>query len=91
MVLASAPDENGEQLYLRTWNHDFIDLAEIRNQRQPTFSEDVMKIIAANSDPAPKTAGRVENLHDLIVWCQHRLSDRSGPTLGRFPRIQSNV
>jgi len=50
MVIASALNENGEQVYPRTWNHDFIDLPEIRNQRQPAFSEDVMKIIAANSE-----------------------------------------
>ncbi len=49
MVVASALNENGEQVYPRTWNHAFIDLPEIRNQRQPTFSEDLMKIIAANS------------------------------------------
>jgi integrase len=50
MVVASALKEDGEQVYPRTWNHDFIDLPEIRNQRQPTFSEDVMKIIAAGSE-----------------------------------------
>ena len=50
MVVASALNENGEQLYPRTWNHDFIDLPEIKDQRQPTFSEELMKIIAANSE-----------------------------------------
>jgi len=49
MIVASALNENGEQVYPRTWNHDFIDLPEIRNQRQPTFSEGLMKIIATNS------------------------------------------
>jgi hypothetical protein len=45
MVVASALNEDGEQLFPRTWNRDFIDLPEIRSQRQPTFSEGVMKII----------------------------------------------
>ncbi len=72
MVVASALNENGEQLYPRIWNHDFIDLPEIRNQRQPTFSEDVMKIIAANSD------GRERMLYVLLGATGMRIGEALG-------------
>ena len=72
MVVASALNENGEQLYPRTWNHDFIDLPEIRNQRQPTFSEDVMKIIAANSE------GRERMLFVLLGTTGMRIGEALG-------------
>lgn len=45
-VVASALDKNGEQLFPRKWNHEFIDLPIVEGQRQPTFaSETVNKII----------------------------------------------
>jgi integrase len=49
MVVASAVNVNGEQVHPRTWNHEFIDLPEIRDQRQPTFTSEVMKAITARS------------------------------------------
>jgi integrase len=46
LVVASALDKNGEQLFLRKWNHEFIDLPVVGNQRQPVFtSEMVGKIL----------------------------------------------
>jgi hypothetical protein len=35
MVVASAINENGEELYPRKWNHEFLDLPEVKNQKQP--------------------------------------------------------
>jgi integrase len=49
MVVASAVNENGEQIHPRTWNHEFIDLPEVRDQRQPTFTSEAMKAITARS------------------------------------------
>lgn len=72
MVVASALNEDGEQLYPRTWNHDFIDLPEIKDQRQPTFSEDVMKIIATNS------AGREQTLFVLLGATGMRIGEVLG-------------
>src|SRR5438477_9728156 len=37
LIVASAIDENGEQLFPRKWNHDFIDLPIVENQHQPAF------------------------------------------------------
>jgi integrase len=46
LVVASALDKNGEQLFPRKWNHEFIDLPVVGNQRQPVFtSEMVGKIL----------------------------------------------
>ena len=49
MVVASAVNENGEQIHPRTWNHEFIDLPEVKNQRQPTHSSEAVKAIVASS------------------------------------------
>ena len=38
MVVASAVNEEGDALYPRKWNHDFIDLPEDRNPKQPTLT-----------------------------------------------------
>lgn len=51
MVVASAVNENGEQIHPRTWNHEFIDLPEVKNQRRPTFSVEVMNSILVQSSP----------------------------------------
>jgi integrase len=48
MVVASALNEEGEPIYLRKWNHEFIDLPEVKNQRTPTFmGDEITQIIAA--------------------------------------------
>jgi hypothetical protein len=47
MVVGSALNEHGEELYPRKWNHEFMDLPEVKNQRTPMFSaEEVTKILA---------------------------------------------
>src|ERR1700677_2468515 len=35
MIVGSAINENGEPLYARKWNSDFIDLPEVRKQNTP--------------------------------------------------------
>src|ERR1019366_9783980 len=49
MVVASAVNENGERVHPRTWNHEFIDLPEVKNQRQPTHTSQAMTAIAVGS------------------------------------------
>lgn len=60
MVVASAVNENGEVVHPRTWNHEFIDLPEVKDQRQPTHSSETMKAIAAGSK------GREQMLYVLL-------------------------
>lgn len=47
MVVASALNREGEEIYPRKWNHEFIDLPQVGNQRTPTFTaENVTKIVS---------------------------------------------
>jgi hypothetical protein len=48
MVVASAVDEQGEEIYPRKWNHEFIDLPVVEKDKQntPSFSSEVMTGLA---------------------------------------------
>ena len=50
LVLASAVDEEGEQIYPRKWNHDFIQLPVVRKDKQhrPAVTEADLKDILSN-------------------------------------------
>jgi len=45
LIVSSAIDDNGDELYPRKWNNDFIDLPVIENQKQPTFTVEQMNFI----------------------------------------------
>jgi hypothetical protein len=49
MVVASAVNENGEEVHPRTWNHQFMELPEVKNQWPPAHSSETMIAIATNS------------------------------------------
>jgi integrase len=72
MVVASAVNENGEQIHPRTWNHEFIDLPEIKDQRRPAHSSETMTAIVASSE------GREQMLYILLG----ATADRFGEVLG---------
>ena len=42
LVVGSALDKDGEQLFPRKWNHEFIDLPVVGNQHQPSFEPETM-------------------------------------------------
>jgi integrase len=52
MVVASAVNEEGEELFPRKWNHSFIDLPRIRNPKQPSFNGDVVTSIVSGAKKA---------------------------------------
>jgi integrase len=60
MVVASAVNENGEGIHPRRSNHEFMDLPEVKNQRQPTHSGETMTAIVAGSK------GREQMLYVLL-------------------------
>ncbi|MFZ3331934.1 MAG: hypothetical protein WA197_14965 [Candidatus Acidiferrales bacterium] len=60
MVVASAVNDNGQEIHPRAWNHEFIDLPEIKDQWQPVHSSETMKAIAAGSE------GRYQMLYVLL-------------------------
>lgn len=51
MVVASAVDKDGEQIYPRKWNHDFCELPIVNKceQYRPTITEQELNQILANS------------------------------------------
>jgi integrase len=50
LVIGSAINERGEQIHPRKWNHDFIDMPEIKNQNTPCFTaEQVTAMLKASS------------------------------------------
>jgi len=53
MAVASAVDEQGEQIYPRKWNHEFIDLPVVEKDKQntPSFSAEVMTGLARWKKP----------------------------------------
>jgi hypothetical protein len=53
MVVASAVDEQGEQIYPRKWNHEFIDLPVVEKDKQntPSFSAEAMTGLARWKKP----------------------------------------
>jgi integrase len=73
MVVASAINEEGEQLFPRKWNHDFIDLPEDRNPEQPFLTGDAVTAIVA----APK-----EQLHRVLYTLCASAGLRFGEALG---------
>jgi integrase len=69
MVVASAVDNEGEQLHPRKWNHEFIDLPLVTEQRRPTFSaEEVAKIVSA-------AEGQLRVLYSLLAGTGLRIGE----------------
>ena len=72
LVIASAIDQNGEQLYPRKWNHDFIEMPLITHQHRPSFtSEQVTSILS-------KTKGQAQMLVLLAAATGPRLGELLG-------------
>lgn len=72
-VVASAIDENGEQLFARKWNDGYIDAPLVEEQNQPsTTSEGMTKILK-------KATGQYRMLYALLAGCGPL---RAGEALG---------
>ncbi len=72
LIVASALDRNGEQLFPRKWNHDFMDLPIIENQHQPTFTAETMSSIVQNAD------GQEQVLYALLAGTGLRVGEAFG-------------
>jgi integrase len=71
-LIASAIDEQGEELYPRKWNRRFIDLPKIENQRTPTFTvEEVAQVVAS-------TEGHYRILYALLAGSGLRVGEALG-------------
>lgn len=72
-VVSSAIDENGEELFPRKWNEEYIDAPIVRDQHQPTSdAEGVSRILAESS-------GQFRMLYALLAGCGPL---RAGEALG---------
>jgi integrase len=72
MIVASAVNEQGEELYPRKWNHEFIDLPQVKNQHTPTFNaEDVTTIVT-------KAEGQYRVLYSLLAGTGLRAGEAAG-------------
>ena len=79
MVVASVVDDDGNQVYPRKWNHDFMDvpLVEKSKQNTPSFSSAVMTGLARWQNPKTRT---------LFILCGAaglRISEALGIEIGK--------
>jgi integrase len=74
----SAIDDNGEQLFPRKWNHDFMDLPIIENQNQPNFSAETMGSIVRKAD------GQEQVLYALLAGTGLRIGEALGLEVRHF-------
>ncbi len=72
LIMASALDENGEQLFPRKWNHDFIDLPVVLKQHQPAFTAKTMSSIVE------KASGQEQVLYALLAGSGLRIGEAVG-------------
>jgi len=72
-VVASAVDENGERLFPRTWNYEFIDAPVVKYQKQPSTDKKGMESILKEA------AGQYRVLYALLAGCGPL---RAGEALG---------
>lgn len=72
LVVASALDNNGEQLFPRKWNHEFIDLPIVNKQHQPTFATETMTAIVQKAD------GQEMALYALLAGTGMRIGEALG-------------
>ena len=69
MVVASAVNDKGEAIYPVKWNHDFMDLPEVKDQRTPTFAAEEVSTIVS------KAAGQYQVLYALLAGTGLRIEE----------------
>jgi integrase len=72
MVMASAINEEGDEIYPRKWNHEFIDLPVVGDQRTPTFTSEQIGAIVAVAE------GRYQMLYALLAGTGMRIGEALG-------------
>jgi len=77
LVVASAVDNNGDRLFPRRWNHEFIDMPVVENQNQPTFSAETVTSIIAKAD------GQERILYALLAGTGLRVGEALGLEIGK--------
>jgi len=73
-IVASAVNENGDQLYPRTWNSEHIDAPAVENQKQPTFSAQALQ------DAISKAGEGDKALYAILAGTGLRIAEALGVT-----------
>jgi len=84
-IVASAVDDNGEQVFPRKWNHDFIDMPTVENQHQPTFTPETMSSIVASAK------GQERVLYALLAGSGLRIGEALGLEIKHFSKDLQTV
>jgi len=77
LIVASAKSEEGEPLFPRKWDSEFIDLPIVRNQRQPKFTGETMRAIVQNA------TGQHRVLYALLAGSGLRIGEGLGLEVGK--------
>jgi integrase len=77
LIVASAKSEEGEPLFPRKWDSEFIDLPIVRNQRQPKFTTETMSAIVQHA------TGQYRVLYTLLAGSGLRIGEALGLELGK--------
>jgi integrase len=72
LVVSSAIDATGEELFPRKWNNEFINLPIIENQKQPTFTAETMSAIVQ------RATGQDQVLYALLAGTGLRIGEAFG-------------
>jgi integrase len=72
LVVASAITDDGEEMFFRKWNYEFLDTPLVQKQRQPTFSVETMSAIVQNA------TGQEQVLYALLAGTGLRFGEAFG-------------
>ena len=86
-IVASVLDSDGNQIYPRTWNLDFVDAPPIRKQCQPTVTKEFLQDIL--NDDKVRVRSRV--LLALLASTGMRVGELQALQLGPDPLDQNTV
>lgn len=72
LIVSSALDDNGEELFPRKWKNEFLDVPLIEDQKQPIFDEKTMSAIVE------KSHGQYQVLYALLAGTGLRVGEAFG-------------
>lgn len=72
LIVASAVDKEGEEMFPRKWNHDFLDLPMVSRQHQPSFDPETMNWIVKQA------GGQDRVLYALLAGTGLRVGEALG-------------
>jgi integrase len=78
LIVASAITEDGEEMFPRKWNHEFLDIPLVQKQKQPTFSVETMSAIVQNA------TGQEQVLYALLAGTGLRVGEAFGLEVGHL-------